>query len=489
MKRLLLPLIPFLCLSCNSSDKEYKDYSKKVIITGKVLNSDFYPQEKDLTLIVPFFRDQETKYIVPIAEDGSFSFRFSPYAQLRNVQIHKYADHLLVSPGDSLHVEINFKDLLNPKVFGNEEKRNQLINMFAQSGRYYIEVYSIRRDQEPEAFNKELQQEYQQRLKRRQEFIETFQPDNVIQEYTDKLLKIDYYRCLINYLNEQLWRKKDISGYNEQELLAKTDSLFEGEIIPSNIFKLAEVVNSFIFSKTFYKENKRATFDDFINYPTGKNTKQYIFAASVSQSLEANDTLLFSQRRGQLDSIVHIPVLKQTLHAAFQNKKDFLKNPRTVSDYMLYGNYSDKQVLETHMDYMKPIYDILDKHKGKVIYIDFWTTFCPPCLAEMEPLKKLRKEYSLEDVAMISICASGSKEDKKTYEDIIKRQELKQSGIECLHYTDMTDNNSFLKIQNRLALKGYPHYLLINREGVIVDYGTVVRPSNPHTKQKINNLL
>ena len=114
MKRLLLPLIPFLCLSCNPSDKEYKDYSKEVIITGKVLNSDFYPQEKDLTLIVPFFRDQETKYVVPIAEDGSFSFHFSPYAKLRNVQISKYADHLFVSPGDSLHVEIGFKNILNP---------------------------------------------------------------------------------------------------------------------------------------------------------------------------------------------------------------------------------------------------------------------------------------------------------------------------------------------------------------------------------------
>ena len=114
MKQLLLLLLPFLCLCCNSSDKEYEDYSKEVLITGKVLNRDCYPQEKDLTLIVPFFRDQETKYVVPIAEDGSFSFHFSPYAKLRNVQINKFADHILVSPGDSLHVEIDFKNILNP---------------------------------------------------------------------------------------------------------------------------------------------------------------------------------------------------------------------------------------------------------------------------------------------------------------------------------------------------------------------------------------
>ena len=152
MKQLLLLLLPFLCLCCNSSDKEYEDYSKEVLITGKVLNRDFYPQEKDLTLIVPFFRDQETKYVVPIAEDGSFSFHFSPYAKLRNVQINKFADHILVSPGDSLHVEIDFKNILNPKIFGDAEKRNQETNTFVQSGRYYIEHYSIRGDLEQEGF-------------------------------------------------------------------------------------------------------------------------------------------------------------------------------------------------------------------------------------------------------------------------------------------------------------------------------------------------
>ena len=487
MKRLLLLLLPFLCLCCNSSDKEYEDYSKEVLITGKVLNRDFYPQEKDLTLIVPFFRDQETKYVVPIAEDGSFSFHFSPYAKLRNIQINKFADHILVSPGDSLHVEIDFKNILNPKIFGDAEKRNQEINTFVQSGRYYIEHYSIRGDLEPEAFDAELQQEYQLRQERRQEFLEKYKPDEEIQQYTNKLLKIDYYCTLISYLNNRNWQNKDISRYNKQEIFVKTDSLFEGEIIPSNIFKLTEIINSFISYPIYKMKKEKTTLDDIIAaYPTGKNIRQYLYAASISQSLISNDTTLFSSRQKQLDSIVHIPVLNCELHLAYQNKKDFLKNPRTVSNYMLYGNYSDMPNSKIDTDFMKPIYEILDKYKGKVIYLDFWTTSCPPCLKEMEPLKKLRKEYSQEDVVIVSICAGGP---KKTWEDLVKRLDLQQPGIDCLYHTDISDENSFYKILNRLELKGYPHYLLLNREGIIVDYGTVVRPSDPRTKQKINSLL
>ena len=36
-----------------------EEYAEEVIVTGKVLNRDFYPNEKDLTLIIPFFRKME----------------------------------------------------------------------------------------------------------------------------------------------------------------------------------------------------------------------------------------------------------------------------------------------------------------------------------------------------------------------------------------------------------------------------------------------
>lgn len=46
------------------------------------------------------------------------------------------------------------------------------------------------------------------------------------------------------------------------------------------------------------------------------------------------------------------------------------------------------------MSFMEPIYEMLEKDRGKVIYFDFWVKWCPPCLTEMEPLKQLRSKYS-----------------------------------------------------------------------------------------------
>ena len=44
--------------------------------------------------------------------------------------------------------------------------------------------------------------------------------------------------------------------------------------------------------------------------------------------------------------------------------------------------------------------------RGKVIYFDFWARWCPPCLAEMEPLKQLRSKFSTDDLIIYSICVS-----------------------------------------------------------------------------------
>ena len=34
---------------------------------------------------------------------------------------------------------------------------------------------------------------------------------------------------------------------------------------------------------------------------------------------------------------------------------------------------------------------LLKKHKGKVIYIDFWASWCVPCRKEMEPAERIKE--------------------------------------------------------------------------------------------------
>jgi len=138
------------------------------------------------------------------------------------------------------------------------------------------------------------------------------------------------------------------------------------------------------------------------------------------------------------------------------------------------------------MPYMKPFYELLEKYRGKMIYLDFWAPWCPPCLAEMEPLKELRKKYKTEDIVFITICRG---DNRKRLKEVLDKYEMHVSGIEHILTDDLQDDNNVHKMYNQLNVNRFPHYFIINREGMIVNYGSMMRPSYPGTAACIEHWL
>jgi peroxiredoxin len=52
----------------------------------------------------------------------------------------------------------------------------------------------------------------------------------------------------------------------------------------------------------------------------------------------------------------------------------------------------------------------LSKLKGKVVLVDFWATWCPPCVREMPNLKAIYKDYNARGFEIIGISVDSSKE-------------------------------------------------------------------------------
>jgi thiol-disulfide isomerase/thioredoxin len=69
----------------------------------------------------------------------------------------------------------------------------------------------------------------------------------------------------------------------------------------------------------------------------------------------------------------------------------------------------------------------LERYKGKVIYIDFWATWCGPCINEFKYLDQLKAQFADRNIVFLSISVDENKDRWKEF--MQKVNEVKYHGI------------------------------------------------------------
>ncbi len=105
--------------------------------------------------------------------------------------------------------------------------------------------------------------------------------------------------------------------------------------------------------------------------------------------------------------------------------------------------------------------------KGKVVLVNFWGTWCPPCRAELPHLAELQEALSSRpDFGLLAVsCGPGGAEDLAELEANTAAF-LEAAELDLATYADpeRTTRQAFAQVAD---LKGYPTSFLLDRDGVI----------------------
>ena len=95
------------------------------------------------------------------------------------------------------------------------------------------------------------------------------------------------------------------------------------------------------------------------------------------------------------------------------------------------------------------------KQPGKVVMLDIWATWCPPCRAEIPYIIKLQKKYGAKNVMIVGVAIDEDKADVKSF---VKQQKV--------NYTICHDPKGN-KIGKSYDVQSIPATYIIDKKGVI----------------------
>jgi peroxiredoxin/outer membrane lipoprotein-sorting protein len=95
----------------------------------------------------------------------------------------------------------------------------------------------------------------------------------------------------------------------------------------------------------------------------------------------------------------------------------------------------------------------LSSFRGKIVLLDFWATWCPPCRKELPSIEKLHRQLADKDVVILGI----NDEDSSTVKGFMKKYE----------YTIATLMDSKKNVHRLYGARAIPTVIVIDRGGVI----------------------
>ncbi len=98
----------------------------------------------------------------------------------------------------------------------------------------------------------------------------------------------------------------------------------------------------------------------------------------------------------------------------------------------------------------------LKDFRGKVVFLEFWATWCPPCVVSVPEVEKLHDDYVAKDVEVISVSLD---QDVSSVLRFVKKHDMRNRVA-------LAGNSG---VDEKYRVGGIPAFFLINKEGNVVN--------------------
>jgi cytochrome c biogenesis protein CcmG/thiol:disulfide interchange protein DsbE len=121
----------------------------------------------------------------------------------------------------------------------------------------------------------------------------------------------------------------------------------------------------------------------------------------------------------------------------------------------------------------------LSDYKGKVVLLEFWATWCPPCKASVPALIELKKKYEQKGFIVIGVSIDSDSDSSEKVRQF--------SASYNINYPVLLADETTSKIYNVMSI---PTGFLIGKDGKIADiYRGYSEDFDKRVSAQIENLL
>lgn len=465
----------FFCIALLISTELFSQ--NKVTLSGTIDKAG--PESVTITNDRYFLGKKQDVYTVPVKE-GKYTSSFD--LDRNRIVTVNYKDQSLkiyVEPGDS--IDLSFQTSAAPKISGRGAVHNQFLLKF--------------NDQFKDDFNKTVMDgkikstgvdAFEMLLfngrKKQMAFYNAYPEKNIFspgfKAYMEQLIRYNYWNYLLGF---PIVNANSNKGLTVTPLPTVMVEGFNKSLASNDTALISDSYRSFLMYYVTYFVSEANGFNKFTDYSVSMQ-KKYFFANQHLKK-EAFNYYMTKYLVEECDKVEPETVKKvynvlawsdnngAYSKIALEKCKDVMKEPAATGSpvpALKFKGLNGK--VHTLADF-----------KGKVVYIDFWASWCGPCRQQFPFAKELKaklNEKQKKQIEFVYVSIDNT-------EDIWKKA-ITANGLEGFHLFSPGGWSS--EVVKHFKINGIPRYMLIDKKGNIVD-GNAKRPSDPATLDELLKLL